>query len=163
MQFWHVNELLLLLVAANGMPVVAGLLAGRHLAAPLDGGRILRDGFRLFGPSKTIRGLAIAILAGALAAPLAGVEVTTGAAFGGLSMLGDLATSFVKRRLGYPASHSCPLLDQFPECLLPMTLLKPALDAGFAEILVATGAFTVIDLLITRLLRLLRQRAGDAG
>jgi CDP-2,3-bis-(O-geranylgeranyl)-sn-glycerol synthase len=163
MQCWQANELLLLLVAVNGMPVLVGILAGTWLDTPLDGGKVLRDGSRLFGPSKTLRGLAIGILAGALAAPLAGLDGSSGAAFGALSMLGDLGTSFVKRRLGYPSSDSRPLLDQLPECLLPMVMLKPLLDTGFSEILAATAAFTVLDLLITRFLRRLRPHAGDAG
>lgn len=163
MQYWQVNELLLLLVAANGMPVIVGLVAGPRLDTPLDGGKVLQDGFRLLGPSKTIRGVVIATLAGALAAPLAGLDGVWGAAFAGLSMLGDLGTSFVKRRLGYPPSCSRPLLDQLPECLLPMVLLKPVLNTGIAEILVATGIFTVLDLVITRLLLRLRPHAGDAG
>lgn len=153
MQYWLVNELLLMLVATNGTPVVIAMLAGRRWNAPLDGGLTLRDGHRLLGPSKTVRGLIAAILAGALVAPLADINHIYGAIFGCLAMVGDLGSSFLKRRLGYTASCSRPLLDQLPECLLPLLVLQPVFAAGLPEILAATGAFIMIDLLVTRLIR----------
>jgi hypothetical protein len=153
MQFWLVNELLLMLVAVNGAPVVIAMLVGRRWNAPLDAGLVLRDGYRLLGPSKTVRGLIAAILAGVLAAPLADIDHIHGAIFGCLAMTGDLASSFLKRRLGYSASCSRPLLDQLPECLLPLLALQPVLAAGLPEILAATVAFTVIDLMLTRATR----------
>jgi CDP-2,3-bis-(O-geranylgeranyl)-sn-glycerol synthase len=68
-------------------------------------------------------------------------------------MLGDLASSFCKRRLGLRSGHPAPLLDQLPETLLPLWVMLPALDASALEIAAAIAAFTVIDLLFTRLLR----------
>jgi CDP-diglyceride synthetase len=152
MRFWLVNELLLMLVVVNATPVVLGILARHRLGAPLDGGLILRDGYRLLGPSKTVRGVIAAILAGSAAAPLADLSHLQGAIFGGLAMIGDLGSSFLKRRLGFSSSYSCPVLDQLPESLLPFLALKPHLDAGLPEILAATAAFIVIDLLLTRII-----------
>ncbi len=52
-------QLLILLVVANGTAVVAKKLFGGAFARPLDGGALFVDSQPLFGPSKTIRGLAI--------------------------------------------------------------------------------------------------------
>jgi CDP-2,3-bis-(O-geranylgeranyl)-sn-glycerol synthase len=153
MQFWLVDELLLMLVATNGFPVVVGILAGHRWNTPLDGSLVMQDGYRLLGPSKTIRGLIAAILAGTLASPLADLSYVVGASFGCLAMIGDLGSSYLKRRLGYTASCSRPLLDQLPECLLPLLVLQPIFASNLPEILTATGAFIAFDLLVTRLLR----------
>jgi CDP-diglyceride synthetase len=163
MQIWLANELLLMLVVVNGAPVALGLLARRRLDTPVDGGLVLRDGRRLLGPSKTVRGVIAAILAGSAAAPLADLTYLQGAIFGSLAMAGDLVSSFLKRRLGHASSHSCPVLDQLPESLLPLLVVNPHLHAGPPEILVAAAAFTVIDLLVTRIIRPVNRRAGDAG
>ena len=56
-------QLLILLAVANGTPVIAKLLLGDKFAAPLDGGALFGDGRPWFGPSKTIRGLVLAVLA----------------------------------------------------------------------------------------------------
>ena len=63
-------QLLFLLFVANGAPVLATRVldtAGDH---PIDGGRRFLDGRPLFGPSKTWRGLGVALLASTLAALL---------------------------------------------------------------------------------------------
>ena len=54
--------LLLLLLIANGSPIVVRELLGRGFDRPLDGGKVLADGHRLLGPSKTWRGLVAAVL-----------------------------------------------------------------------------------------------------
>ena len=146
MQFQLVSELVLLLVIANGTPFVAHRLFGRFLNEPLDRNRVFRDGRPLFGPGKTVRGFLTAILATALLAPLVGLGPAQGAAFGLLAMLGDLVSSFTKRRLGIATSRSAPLLDQLPETLLPLLVMQPHLAATFPEIAVATLAFMAIDL-----------------
>jgi len=76
-----------------------------------------------------------------------------GALFGALAMAGDLASSFLKRRLGYTPGCSRPLLDQLPEACLPLGLLYAQTGAGLAEAAVAVVAFTLIDLVLSRLYR----------
>ena len=56
-------QLLILLAVANGTPVIAKLLLGDKFAAALDGGAPFGDGRPWFGPSKTIRGFVLAVLA----------------------------------------------------------------------------------------------------
>ncbi len=50
-------SLLLLLITANGSPVLAAKFLKEHLNAPVDGGYRLPDRQPVFGPAKTIRGL----------------------------------------------------------------------------------------------------------
>ena len=157
MRTWLVTELILLLIVANAAPVILGLLLGRLGNRPLDGNRRLADGHPLLGPSKTIRGLIAAILLTALAAPLFDLSRLQGAGFGLLAMLGDLGSSFTKRRLGLTSGHSVPLLDQLPETLLPLWVLQPALGMTPMEMFTAVGVFIVIDLLLSRLLRTVQQ------
>ena len=54
---------LVLLLVANGSPIVAAKLLGRRLSYPLDVNVRLRDGKRLLGASKTVRGVVVAVLA----------------------------------------------------------------------------------------------------
>jgi CDP-diglyceride synthetase len=153
MRLWLLGELVLLLVAANATPVVLSLLFGDRWNQPVDGGILLPDGRPLLGPSKTLRGLLGSITICALLAPLFDLSHLQGAGFAALAMLGDLASSFCKRRLGLHSGHSAPLLDQLPETLLPLWIMLPVHDASVLEMTVAVAGFTVIDLLFTRLLR----------
>lgn len=153
MRFWLISELLLLLVVANGTPVVVALLLGPRFNRPLDAGRLFFDQRPWLGKSKTIRGVLAAIIASSLCAPLAGLTSIQGAFFGGLAMAGDLLSSFTKRRLGCPSSCSRPGLDQLPETLLPLLVLQPVHAATIPEMIVIATAFVVIDLLLSRALR----------
>ena len=145
--------LILLVVIANVAPVVISLLMGRRWNAPLDGGHRLPDRRPVLGPSKTIRGVLSSVLATALLAPLFGFSPITGAGFASLAMLGDICSSFIKRRLGIASSRSVPLLDQLPESLLPLWLMQPLVGGTTAELLVAAAIFTLIDLALFGLYR----------
>jgi CDP-2,3-bis-(O-geranylgeranyl)-sn-glycerol synthase len=145
-------KLLLLLGVANFVPIVAKKLFHRHWATPLDGGLKLPDGTRLFGPSKTVRGLVLAIGVTALAAPLVALPGTVGAALAALSMTGDLLTSFVKRRLRRAPSSQAPGLDQVPEVLLPLLVLGPVLGLPLLHGAVIVVAFVVLEVVLSRAL-----------
>lgn len=151
MRLQIITEILLLLVIANGVPVIIGILLGTRLDRPLDANLRFLDGRPVLGPSKTIRGLVAAVTATALVAPLFGLAPAQGAGFGLLSMAGDLLSSFVKRRLGIAPSHSAPLLDQLPETLLPLGVMYPLLGSTLSEALVAVLIFIAIDLVFARL------------
>jgi len=152
MRLWLLGELVLLLVIANATPVIISLLLGNRWNQPLDRGHLFTDGNPFLGSSKTVRGLLGSITACALLAPLFDLSLWQGAGFGTLAMLGDLLSSFSKRRLGLRSGHSAPLLDQLPETLLPLWVMQPVLGAGPVEIAAAIVAFSGIDLLFTRLL-----------
>jgi len=150
MEPWLVTTLLL--ITANGAPVIVGVLLGDRWAWPLDGHTRFMDQRPLLGTSKTLRGLVMAIAATAVVAMLLGMTWLEGAGFGLLAMLGDLCSSFIKRRLGVPSSKSVPLLDQLPESLLPAWVLQPVLGTTTTGMLAAVAAFFVVDLLFSGLL-----------
>jgi len=140
--------LVLLAVVANAAPLVISLVMGQRWNAPLDGGLRLHDQRPVLGPSKTIRGLLASVLATALLASLLGFSPVTGAGFASLAMLGDICSSFIKRRLGIASRRSVPLLDQLPESLLPLWLMQPIVGGTTSEILVAVAIFTLVDLVL---------------
>ena len=150
-------RLVLMLVAANGVPVLLEMLFGQRFAWPVDGGRQFVDGRRLFGAHKTVRGIVGAVAVAALVAPVAGLDHLHGALFGLLAMAGDLVSSFIKRRANFAPGSKRPLLDQLPEACLPLWLLHDELNASLPDAAIAVAAFTAIDLLLSRL-----YRAGQA-
>lgn len=156
-----VLQALLLVLIANGAPVAACILLGRRGSIPLDAGIRYRDGRSLLGPSKTVNGIVASLLATTLAAVLLGLGWVAGLAVASLAMAGDLASSFVKRRLDHPPGHPAPLLDHLPESLAPLVYLRGPLDLLWWEVAAVVAAFTVIDLLLTPVgKRLSRDRAG---
>lgn len=112
--------LLLLLVLANGAPVVAARLLDHRFAAPVDGGRCWRDGRPVLGGSKTWRGLVAGVFACVVFAPLMGLGAMFAAVFAAFALTGDLLSSFIKRRMGLPPSARASGLDQLPESVLPV-------------------------------------------
>lgn len=153
----------LLIVWANGVPVAARLVLGSHLRAALDGGRLFLDGRPWLGPSKTWRGLTASLgttplLALALGLPWeAGLMVAMGA------MAGDLATSFLKRRLGRAPSESVAVLDQFMEAVLPLLVVKQALGLSGMEMLAVFLGFTLLDGILTPMAARLSRTGGSSG
>jgi hypothetical protein len=142
---------LALLIVANTAPWTAARVLGARGALPLDFGLRLRDGAALFGAHKTWRGLAAGTLGCALAALAFGFPPLLGAAFGTLSLLADLASSFIKRRLGAAPGAELPLLDQLPEALLPLLVLSPYLQIGLPDCVGIAVVFLALDLAATRL------------
>jgi len=145
-------KLLILLIIANGAPILARNLLGERFNWPVDGGRTTASGAPLLGPSKTLRGLLFSILLTALSAPLLDIEWRWGATIGGLAMLGDLAASFTKRRLGYAPSSQADGLDQIPESLVPLALIAPVFQLGFWQVMMMVAAFYLAVPLISRIL-----------
>jgi len=121
-------------------------------AWPLDAGVMFVDKRPLFGASKTVRGLIAALAMGPLAAWLLGLAPEIGLRLAVFAMLGDLASSFVKRRLGLRPSDRARLLDQLPESLLPLLVTRTALGLSWGELIVVSVLFTVFDLMLSRLL-----------
>lgn len=151
-------SLLLLIIAANGTPVLVARVLGERWAAPVDLGLRLPDGRRLFGDSKTWRGLLAALLGGAVLAPLLGLSPWLGLIAGALAMAGDLLSSFVKRRFGLAPGSRALLLDTVPEALLPGFGLMRSLQLDATSLTVLVILFTVLDMLASPLLYRLRIR-----
>ncbi len=103
---------------ANGTPVVASKVLTKLLGRlhPIDGGRYFIDGRRVLGDGKTVEGFISGVVVGTAAGlvlsalslhePAKSFILALGA------MLGDLAGSFVKRRLGIGRGRPAPVLDQ---------------------------------------------------
>lgn len=142
---------LALLAAANTAPLFAERLFGQRFNRPLDSGVVLPDGRPLFGRSKTIRGILAALVLTLAVALLAGVDPALGVAVGACAMLGDLFSSFLKRRLNVPPSGRAFGLDQVPESLLPLLVCRHALRLTGWEIAAVTGVFVVGEVVFARL------------
>ncbi len=143
MQLELILKVFVLLAVANGAPVLTKKLMGESLSFPLDAGSLFVDGRPLLGRSKTVRGIVVAVIAGTLCAPLLGFTWTTGLVAGTAAMLGDLLSSFVKRRLGLAPSSRAFGLDQIPKSLLPALACMQAVGLTPADVAVVTALFTV--------------------
>jgi hypothetical protein len=152
MQTWPLLQSILLLTIANGAPVVAKKVLGTRLAFPLDAGVRFFDGQPLLGPSKTIRGIVISVVTTAAVAPLLGLSLAAGGLVAALAMIGDLFSSFVKRRLKFPPSSQAIGLDQVPESLLPLLVCQETLSLTAIDVAIGVGVFVVGELILSRLL-----------
>jgi CDP-diglyceride synthetase len=140
---------LILLISANSAPWMLGRVLREHWNAPLDFGLTMRDGRRLLGSHKTWRGLVGGSLICAAAA-LCGLGWPLGAEIGVLSLLGDALSSALKRRLDLAPGREIPVIDQLPEALLPLIVLRGALGLDAVTILATTALFAVLDVLSAR-------------
>lgn len=138
-----IAKLVILLSLANGAPVLVKRLLGNRFARPIDGGLVFADGRRVFGPSKTIRGAFASIALTTAAAPLFGFEAALGAVAGGMAVIGDLLSSFVKRRLGFAPSSQAIGLDQIPEALFPVLACSALLPLSAIDVVVTVAGFSL--------------------
>ena len=145
-------QLLLLILIANGAPIIAAVVCGDWGARPVDGGRRWADGRRLLGDAKTWRGVALAPLATGLGAVLLDWPAMLGVVIGGGAMLGDLLSSFVKRRLGVPTSGMSLGLDQIPEAMVPLLAVADAFALSWPDIVATVAGFIVLELALSRVL-----------
>lgn len=143
---------------ANSAAVdVAGVPGLKKWTTPVDFGKTWR-GKRLFGDGKTWRGLVCGVIAAAIAGYVQGeyqgwaVEnishtaiqqsLTLGFLLGLGALSGDMAASFVKRRMNLERGQIAPLLDQLDFILgaFLFASVHVRMDAGF---LVAACLVTV--------------------
>lgn len=144
--------LFVMLVLANGVPVVVARLLKQRWRAPVDGGRLWSDGRPVFGPSKTWRGLISGIVCCAAFSMAIGLGLLFGLLFGILALWGDLLSSFYKRRLGMPSSARAVGLDQVPESALPMILAVFWLPISWWAAALVVAFFTLSNILFSPLL-----------
>ena len=153
-----IAKVLFLLAIANGAPVIGKKILGDKMAFPIDGGLILSDGQPLFGKSKTIRGVVLALLVTTALAPLVNLEFINGAMVSAAAMIGDLLSSFLKRRLKIPSSGMTVGLDQIPEALLPALAARCALPLTSLDIAAIVSIFFVAELFFSRIFFALKIR-----
>lgn len=147
----NAGRALLLIIVANSVPWAIGRALGRHWSASIDKGLVLRDGERLLGSHKTWRGLISGTLGAGVVGIFTGLSFTLGASVGAISLLADLLSSAVKRRLRLRPGTEIPGVDQVPEALLPLLIFAPALQIGMLAIVGVTAVFLILDVLVTRL------------
>ncbi len=151
MHYVALAQLLILLSLANGSPVIAKRIFGENYAAPVDGNSRFVDGQPLLGPSKTIRGIVISLMVTALGAILLGLQFWLGLLVVSAAMVGDLLSSFLKRRLRLASSSKATGLDQIPESLFPLLACQPALSLTAIDIAVGCAVFFAGEVLLSRL------------
>lgn len=145
-------QLLLLIIIANGAPILIRVFLNDRFSLAVDFGKKLPDNHRILGPSKTWRGIAAAITATSIAAWLFGLSAETGLLVALYAVTGDLVSSFIKRRLAMQPSSMAPLLDQVPESLLPALMMMQAFSLSFSSILLLVLIFIIFELAISHTL-----------
>ena len=145
----HLIHLLLLIIIANGAPIILRSLMKSRLNSPVDFGYRLPDNYPLLGKSKTWRGVAGAIVFTSVGAVLLGYPLTTGFLVAIYAVAGDLLSSFIKRRLGMAPSSMAPLLDQVPESLFPALMLQDVFELNMESIIILVCAFVIAELLLS--------------
>jgi CDP-2,3-bis-(O-geranylgeranyl)-sn-glycerol synthase len=114
---------------ANATPVAFG-------GGPaLDGGEKWLDGKPFLGSHKTLRGSIAGIFAGLLIGFLQG-SALVGFAQGLGAILGDLISSFLKRRWDVAPGESFPLLDQLDFIIVAVLLSQPLVNSSVQAIII---------------------------
>lgn len=142
-------HLLLLIIIANAAPIILRAMMGRRLDFAIDSGYRLPDKHPLFGSSKTWRGVIGAVICTSIGAILLDYPASTGAQIAIYAVLGDVLSSFIKRRLGMAPSSMVPLLDEVPESLLPAVMLMDTFELDLQSIIILVGVFIVMELLLS--------------
>ena len=143
--------LLMLIMVANAAPILFRHLFKNKFNCAIDGGKCLLDGYRVFGDSKTWRGLLAALIITPIIAILMSYSFITGMLVAIYAMLGDMSASFIKRRLGMSASSKAPLWDQIPESLLPAILLRHEFGLDWQSIGILSILFIILGQVLSYL------------
>ncbi len=127
---------------ANGMPIVFGG------GTPLDFGKNLSDGHRIFGDGKTFQGAIFGILIGTLAIGLIQGNLKLALFLSVGAILGDLVKSFIKRRLGHKSGERFFPWDQL-DFLIGATILSAIIEMPRLEFVIAIFLITPLVHLAT--------------
>jgi CDP-2,3-bis-(O-geranylgeranyl)-sn-glycerol synthase len=125
---------------------------GKRLDFAIDCGRRLADNNRILGSSKTWRGVIGAVMFTSIGAVLLGYPASTGVLIAVYAVLGDVFSSYIKRRLGMAPSSMAPLLDQVPESLFPALMFMDTFEMNYQSIIILVCVFIVIELLLSFIL-----------
>lgn len=145
-------KLLLLIIIANGTPILSRVLLCDAFDTPVDLGKKLADGNPIFGPSKTWRGILSAITTTTIAAWLLSYSIETGLLIASFAVVGDLTSSFIKRRLSMSSSSMAPLLDQVPESLFPALAVMHVFHLTIWSVLLLVLTFIITELALSHTL-----------
>lgn len=145
-------QLLLLIVIANGAPILIRAVFNDVFNTAIDFGHKLPDNRPIFGKSKTWRGIIAAFVATAIAAWLLGYAPQIGLLVAIYAILGDLTSSFIKRRLGKEPSSMAPLLDQIPESVFPALMMMQTFKLDTLAVIQLVLIFIITELLLSHIL-----------
>ena len=93
-----------------------------------------------------------ALAATTAAAWLLGYDPETGMLIAVYAMFGDLASSFIKRRLSMPPSSMAPFLDQVPESLFPALMLMDSFGLDLFAVILLVLTFVTLELGLSHIL-----------
>ncbi len=148
----NILDLVFLIIVANASPILATFVMRDRFDYPVDASFKLFDGQRIFGKSKTIRGIVAAIGLTTGAAVIIGHPAICGLLVGAYAMLGDVVSSFLKRRMQLPSSSQALVLDQLPEALLPAMVLAPNIGLATGGVATVVIAFTLTAMVLSPIL-----------
>ncbi len=134
-------KIILFLLWVNLLPPLAHLLLGERFRWRVDGGLCLFDKQPLLGRHKTIRGILASVLGGAAASFFINLPWWIAGLAALLAMVGDLLSSFVKRRLQRSSGSSVFILDQIFEGLFPLLLLNNYFHLLWWQFLIVLSVF----------------------
>ena len=147
------------LFVVNSLPVLTQAVLGKFLKYPVDGGILWLDNKPLFGQNKTIRGVVVSFAGGLGGSSLLGQPWWVGGIAAIFCIIGDLTSSFIKRRLNVsPGSDYFPL-DHLFESLFPVLSLLPFLVLSLSQIIVIVCSFILIAYPVTLYLKYITHRA----
>ncbi len=145
-------DVVFLLLVANGSPILADCLLRKKLTIALDADLLFTDGQPIFGKSKTVRGIGASIIVTTVAALVIGQSPAIGLLVGAVAMIGDLASSFLKRRLRLAVASKSFGLDYVPEALLPALVVAAISDLTITDVVAITAIFVLLATIISPLL-----------
>ena len=145
-------QLLLLIIIANGAPIITRQWLNCRFSHAVDLDHDLADNNRIFGPSKTWRGIFSSLLATPVVAVLLGYSIETGLMVAVYAVIGDLISSFIKRRLSMTASSMAPLLDQVPESFIPAFMMRQTFNLDILSVILLVLIFIIFELLLSLIL-----------
>ena len=134
------------LLWVNFLPPLAKVIWKESFNQPLDGNKVWFDGRPLFGAHKTVRGVLASVLGSLVFWPLLALPWFMVAGSALLAMVGDLWTSFIKRRFNYQSGDTVPVLDQLFEGLLPLILLAHGLALAWWQTLLVLAIFIPVTI-----------------
>ncbi len=137
--FW---KILILIIIANSVPPAAKSLFGKRYSLPINE--------KLLGGHKTWRGVILSIFYTSFAAFILGFSVIAGILIAAGAMLGDIFSSYTKRRLGYKPGADVPGLDQVPESAIALLLLNFILPIQLAAAVLIIIFFIPAEILGTK-------------
>ncbi|MCX7821953.1 MAG: CDP-archaeol synthase [Syntrophobacterales bacterium] len=125
------------------IPPFISVIMGPRWDFPLDSNRLFMDGRPILGKHKTVRGIVGSLLGSALMAPAFGWSFFEGMELAFFGMMGDLITSFIKRRMNKPNGAIIPVVDQLLEGLLPLLVIRSWHEIGILSIFAILTVFSI--------------------